>query len=125
MRMLVSKKLRTVITLILSRMNFVAIEAPAAGVAASREALEFFDAALGIVSAGNGLQVVADELVQTFAEGFRFPAGAGNELVVKRQGNVHSLHSICGHVLCVNQEVALGKGRSVETVLATSCRRRR
>src|SRR5260370_16054190 len=99
MRTLVSKKLRAVI--VLARMNFVAIEAPAAGVAASRETIEFFDAALGVVSAGDGLQVVADELVQAFAEGFGFLAGSGNELVIKRQGNVHSLHSICGHGLCV------------------------
>src|SRR3982074_3126345 len=88
MRMLVSKKLRTVI--VLARMNFVAIEVPAAGVAASGEALELFDAALGVVSAGNGLQVVAAELVQAFAKRFRFPAGAGDELVVEREGDVHS-----------------------------------
>src|SRR3982074_1982826 len=70
-------------------MNLVAIEVPAAGGAASREALEFFDAALGVISAGDGLQVVADELVQAFAEGFGFLAGAGDELVVNGEGDVH------------------------------------
>jgi len=63
-------------------MNFVPIEAPAAGMALSGKPLELLDAALGIVSAGYGLQIVPDQLIQTFAEGFRFLSGASNELIV-------------------------------------------
>jgi hypothetical protein len=70
-------------------MNFVAIKAPAAGVALTGEALELCDAALGVVSAGDGLQVVADQLVEAFAEGFRLLAGAGDELVIEGESDVH------------------------------------
>jgi len=70
-------------------MNLVAIEAPAARMAFTGKTPEFFDAALGVVSASYGLQVVADELVEAFAEGFGFLAGAGDELVVDGKGDVH------------------------------------
>src|SRR4029077_396127 len=99
-RMFVSKKLRTL-------MNLVPVELPAAGVALTGKALELFDATLGVVSAGDGLQVVADELVQAFAKRLRFFARAGNELVIERESDIHfcrSRHSICGHGLCVNHE---------------------
>jgi|CZKJ01.1.fsa_nt_gi hypothetical protein len=72
-------------------MNFVSVEAPAAGVAFAGEALELIDAALGVVSAGDGLQVVADQLVEALAKSFGFLAGAGDELVVEGQGDVHFL----------------------------------
>jgi hypothetical protein len=81
--------------------NFVAVEAPSAGMALSREAFEFFDAALGIVSADDGLQVVANELIQAFAESLGFLAGSGDELLVDGESDVHA-HMISGHVLCVN-----------------------
>ena len=76
-----SKKLRAGI--ILSRMNLVAVEAPAPGVAFARKASEFCDAALGIVYSGYGLEVVTDELVQALAQGFGLFAGAGDQLVVE------------------------------------------
>lgn len=84
-------------------MDFFAVEAPAAGVAASGKALEFFDAALGIISAGDSLQVVADHLIEALAQRLGLLAGAGHELIIEGQGDVH-LHSICGHGLCVNED---------------------
>ncbi len=89
-----SKKLR-------SLMNLVAIEAPAAGVALSGEALELLNAPLGVVSASYGLQVVADHLVEALAQSFRLLAGSGDQLLVDGEGDVHS-HSIRVHMLCVN-----------------------
>jgi len=47
------------------------------------------------------LQIIAEKLIETLAEGHCFFAGAGDELVVDGQGNVHE-HSICGHWLCVD-----------------------
>src|SRR5260370_34868491 len=86
-RMFVSKKLRTGI--IFSRMNLVPVELPAARVALTGEALELFDATLGVVSADDGLQVVADELVQAFARRLGFFARAGTELVIQRERSIH------------------------------------
>src|SRR5271170_4763665 len=85
---------------LLAIMNLVAVEAPAAGVALTGKTPELCDAAFGIVPTGDGLQVVADQLIKAFAQGFGFLAGAGDELFVKGQGDIHE-HSICGHGLCV------------------------
>ncbi len=60
----------------------MAIKTPAAGVAASGKALEFRDAALRVVSAGNGLQVVANQLIQAFPESLRFLSRPRDELIV-------------------------------------------
>ena len=49
-------------------MDFVAIEAPAAGVALTGELPELVDRALGVVGTGKGLQMFADDLIQTLAE---------------------------------------------------------
>jgi hypothetical protein len=70
-------------------MNFFAIEAPATGIAFAGEAIELLDAALGVVSAGEGLEIVADELVEALAESFRLLAGASDELFVDGEGDVH------------------------------------
>ncbi len=82
-------------------MNLVSIEAPTAGVALAGKPFEFLDAALGIVSASNRLQVVADQLIEALAESFGFLSGASYKLIIDGKGDVH-LHSICGHWLCVN-----------------------
>src|ERR1700674_5242020 len=81
-------------------MNLVSIEPPAARVALTRELLKLLDAALGIVSAGYGLQAIADQLIETLAESFGFLSRASYELLIDREGDVHG-HCICGHVLCV------------------------
>jgi len=86
-------------------MDLVPVEAPAAGMALAGETLEFFDAALGIVSASDGLQVVADQLVEAFAKGLRLFACAGDKLFIDGEGDVHA-HSIRVHVLCVNVPVS-------------------
>ena len=52
-------------------MNFIAVEAPAFGVAKPGKAAEFFDAAFGIVATRQLLQVVSDQLIQAFSEGVR------------------------------------------------------
>src|SRR5258708_15671841 len=82
-------------------MYFISVEPPTARVSLTRESLEFLDAPLRIVSAGDSLQVVPDELVQTFAERLGFLAGASDNLVIQRQCDVHE-HSKCGHGSCVN-----------------------
>jgi hypothetical protein len=69
--------------------NFVAIKTPPAGVALAGKAFELFNAAFGIVSASDILQVVPDQLIQAFAQGFRFLAGTGHELIVNGKSNIH------------------------------------
>ena len=63
-------------------MNFVSIEAPAAGVAVPGEFLEFLDALLGVVAASQLLQVVADQLIETLAQGIRLLSGTSDELFI-------------------------------------------
>jgi hypothetical protein len=63
-------------------MDFVAVEAPTTGVAFTRETLEFLNAPLGIISTRQGLQVVADELIQTLAKRLRLFSSPGNGLLV-------------------------------------------
>src|SRR5437660_10030859 len=101
MRTLVSKKLRTL-------MNLVTLEAPAARVSLTGEALELLDATLRVVSASHGLQVVADHLVEALAQSFRLLAGSGDQLLVDGEGDVHG-HSIRGHILCVNLRCSLNR----------------
>ncbi len=70
-------------------MNLVPIETPTARMAMARKPLELLDAAFGIVAAGEGLQVFADELIKTLAESFRFFSGARDELLVDRERDIH------------------------------------
>ncbi len=70
-------------------MNLVSIEPPAARVALTRELLKLLNAALGIVSAGYGLQVIADQLIETLAEGLGFLSRASYELLIDREGDIH------------------------------------
>ena len=49
-------------------MDFIAIEVPAARVTLPREAPELLDALPAIVDAGEILQVIENELIQTFAQ---------------------------------------------------------
>jgi len=63
-------------------MNLVAIEAPAARVAATREALELLDAPLRIVTARQPLQVVANKLIEALAERVRLLSGANYKLLI-------------------------------------------
>ena len=50
---------------------------------------------------GKPLAATKSEEIPPIADCFRFFAGAGNELFVDGESHVH-LHSIRGHVLCVN-----------------------
>jgi hypothetical protein len=70
-----SKKLRAL-------MNFVSIEAPSARVALARELPEFLNASLRVIAASQLLQVVADHLIETFAQGIRLLPGTGDELFI-------------------------------------------
>ena len=63
-------------------MDLVAIEAPAAGVTSSGKTFKLLDAALGVVTASQFLQVVANQFVEALAQCFRFLAGAGNNLFI-------------------------------------------
>ena len=62
-------------------MDLVPIEAPAMGIAGSRETVELLNTAFRI-AAGNGLQMIADELIEALSQSLRLLAGAGYELVV-------------------------------------------
>ena len=70
-------------------MDLVAIEAPAARVTSARKMLEFFDTSLGMVSTGQLLQVVANQLVQAFPQRLRLFSSAGDNLLIDRQRNIH------------------------------------
>lgn len=69
-------------------MDLVAVEAPSSRVAAAGEALEFLDAALGVVI-GKRLKIVANQLIQTLAQGFRPLSRASNDLLVDGERNIH------------------------------------
>jgi len=70
-------------------MNLVSIEAPTARVALTRETSELLDAALGIVSPSDGLQVIADQLIQALAQGLRFFSSPSDKLLVDGEGYIH------------------------------------
>jgi len=53
------------------------------------EPLELLDAALGIVAARDGVQIVAYELIEALAEGLCLPSGASYELLVNGERDVH------------------------------------
>ena len=63
-------------------MDLVAIEAPATGVASSGKTFKLLDAAFGVITATQLLQVIANQFVKAFAQCFRFLAGAGNNLFI-------------------------------------------
>jgi len=73
----VSKKLRAL-------MNLVAIEVPAAGVAAAREALELLDNTLRVVTAREPFEVIADQLIKTLAKGGSLLPRSRDKLVIDR-----------------------------------------
>jgi hypothetical protein len=81
-------------------MDLVSIEAPAAR--AAGEALEFLDASLGIVASSKGLEVVADQLVETLSQRTGRPPGSSNYLFVDRKGDVHG-HRIRAQGCCVTR----------------------
>ena len=80
--MLVSKKLRA--GMLAALVNLVAAESPAMRMALTGKPPELFDVLLGIVFASDGLEVVADHLIETLAESFGLLAGASDELVFER-----------------------------------------
>jgi hypothetical protein len=69
--------------------DFFAVEAPAAGVAGSGKALELVNAAFRIVAAGDGLQIIANHLVEALAQRLGLLACAGCKLIVEGRGDVH------------------------------------
>lgn len=91
-------------------MDFVAIEAPAAGVALTGELPELVDRALGVVGTGKGLQMFADDLIQTLAEDVGSFAGTRDDLLVDREGDVHGLpefmvaQAMCAQVMCDREQ---------------------
>ena len=82
-------------------MDFVAIKAPAPRIALSGKALEFLKALSRIVAACQGLQVIADELIETLPKRLCLLASASHGLLINGEGDVH-IHSICANVCCVN-----------------------
>lgn len=81
-------------------MNLVAIEAPALRVTLTRELPELFNTALGVVAASQRLQVVADQLVETFPEGLRLLPGASDKLLVDGERDVHSTQYTWTRIMC-------------------------
>ena len=63
-------------------MNLVSVETPTARMATARETVKLLNAPLGIVSAGNVLQVVADQLIETLAESLRLLSSASDKLLI-------------------------------------------
>ncbi len=59
------------------------------GMTAARETPEFVNAAIGIVGARESLQVVANQLIEAFAESAGPLARLGEELLVDRQSQIH------------------------------------
>ena len=53
------------------------------------EATEFIDTLLGVVASSQGLQVIADQLVETLAEGVGSFASLGDELLIDGESEVH------------------------------------
>jgi len=80
-------------------MNLVAVKAPAARVTFPGKPPELLDALFGVIAARQLLQVIADQLIEAFAESVRLLASAGNNLIIDGQSNIHS-HSISAHVIC-------------------------
>lgn len=78
-------------------MNLISIETPTARVATTGKTPELLDTAVGIVAARKLLQVVADQLIQAFAERVGFLPRAGDKLRIDGQGDIDD-HSICAHV---------------------------
>ena len=72
-----SKKLRAL-------MNLVAIEVPAARVAAAREALELLDNTLRVVTARKPFEVIADQLIKTLAKGGSLLSRSRDKLFIDR-----------------------------------------
>src|ERR1051326_4677838 len=88
-------------------MNLVSVETPAPGVTGTRQPPELLDAPLGVVAPGDVPQIVADELIQAFTECLCPFPGAGSQLLVDRQGDIHR-HSICARLLCVKRPIRTG-----------------
>lgn len=63
-------------------MSFVAIEALAVRVTGTRQSLKLRNAALGIVTAREFLEIFADQLVEAFAKSFRPFSGTFDGLLV-------------------------------------------
>lgn len=59
------------------------------GIAGSRETVELLNTALGVVAAGNGLQMIADELIEALSQSLRLLTSAGHELIVDGKRDVH------------------------------------
>src|SRR6266536_4194599 len=105
--MFVSKKLRTL-------MQLVAVEPPAAGLAASLsgEPSQFGDVALGVVASCEPLEVFANELIEGLAHRLGLFAGALDEPLVDGQRDIHA-HIICAgglrvHAKCVRSSATSG-----------------
>jgi hypothetical protein len=62
-------------------MNLVAVKAPAARVTFPGKPPELLDALFGVIAARQLLQVIADQLIEAFAESVRLLASAGNNLI--------------------------------------------
>jgi hypothetical protein len=65
-------------------MDFVSIEPPSTRSTAAGKSLEFCDALLRIIPAGQLLQVVAYQLIQALAKGVSLSASSLDQLIVNR-----------------------------------------
>jgi hypothetical protein len=77
--------------------NFVAVEAPTAGMAVTRESLEVFDAEFGIVLSGESLKIVANELMPGSCQGLWLFGGHGRRAGRRWNRNFHVCFSIPDH----------------------------
>jgi hypothetical protein len=70
-------------------MNFISIKFPPVGVSAARQALKLLNAALSIVSPSQLLQVIADQLVETFAQRLGALSGSLDGLLIYGESYIH------------------------------------
>lgn len=82
-------------------MDLVAIEFPASGISLPGEPLELFNALFRVVSTGQLVQIITNQLIHAGSEGLCFFAGARNGLGVNGKSDIHK-HIILVHILCVN-----------------------
>ena len=94
----VSKKLRTL-------MGFVPVEVPALRTTLSGKARELGDTLFGSVALNQLFKVVANQLVQAFAERFGFASSALNQAIINGKSDIHE-HIVRVHILCVKLRVA-------------------
>src|SRR6202795_4863118 len=83
-------------------MELASVEPPAASTATRppRELPELGHVPLGIVAAGEALEILANELVEALPHGAGLLAGAPDEPLIHGKGDIHGPHNMCARISC-------------------------